>query len=448
MLAFLNRNNFFGKFQFGFTAGKSTEDALLKFCSEVYNGINKNLSTAGLFVDITKAFDMVDHELLLNKLYKAGFRGFMWKWFQSYLKDRKQKVKIGNSFSYASKMNIGVPQGSVLGPILFLIFINSVFDQDFKGNITAFADDMAFSYSSNSKFNQIVDINHDVNVLANWFSVHRLIVSNKTKLMFFNLIESPSNDIDIHFHGSDCSYFLDSHNPRCNITLNSVYSSSNVPNCTSNCFKIAEVETFKYLGIVIDKKLNWLFQIQSLNKYFLSVVRRFYHLGKFCSLKVLTMIYYGIFHSKLQYGLTCWGGAYNNKIQPLLVAQKHIIRLICKKNRLHRSFPLFQILNILPVKHLYFYKALKVFFQRGGYLNSVRYGSRFLRASARNNVNIPTFFKTCFQNFFDVTAPALYNKLPDHIREIRVLSTFLNELKIWLFLHDHDGIKNIIRVIS
>lgn len=407
-----------------------------------------NLSSAGLFVDIRKAFDMVNHEILLDKLYEAGFRGFMWHWLKSYLEDREQKVKIGNNFSNCCKINIGVPQGSVLGPILFLIFINSVFCQEFKGTITAFADDMAFSYTSSSKLNLLVDINHDLHILKNWFSVHRLQISNKTKLMYFNLMGGPSNDIDIVFHGSDCCNFLYSHNSNCNFMIGSISNTSNVQRCSSGCFKIEEVDSFKYLGILIDNKLSWSLHLQSLNNYFLSVVRKFYHVEKFCSLKILTMIYYGLFHSKLQYGITCWGGAYNNKIQPLLVAQKHVIRIMLKKNRRHNSFHLFKMLHILPVKHLYYYKVLKLFFQRCGYLNVIRHDGIYLRAHARNFVNIPTFMRTCFKNFYDVTAPALYNRLPANIREIRVLSTFLRESKIWLFGHDHEDIKNIINVIS
>ena len=83
----------------------------------------------------------------------------------------------------------------------------------------------------------------------------------------------------------------------------------------------------KYLGVTFDNKLTGLHHIQSLKKYFNSTVRQFYHLSKYCSMNLLIKIYYGIFHSKLQYGITCWGGAYFTIIQPLIVAQKHVIRI-------------------------------------------------------------------------------------------------------------------------
>lgn len=118
---FLNKTKFFSSAQFGFREGRSTEDALLNFCSQIYSNIDKKKCTAGLFVDITKAFDMVNHDILITKLENAGFRGFTLNWFRSYLKNRNQRVKIDTVRSNLKFLNLGVPKGSVLGPILFLI---------------------------------------------------------------------------------------------------------------------------------------------------------------------------------------------------------------------------------------------------------------------------------------------------------------------------------------
>ena len=196
VLSYLEKIAFFSSKQYGFRAGKSTEDALLTHCCHIYESIDQKKYTAALYIDIKKAFDTVDHGILLNKLEKAGFRDFMLDWFASYLKNRKQKVKIGYFFSDTSTINIGVPQGSVLGPILFLVYINSIFSLNLRGKVCGFADDIACVYSSTTILDLISDINHDLELFRHWFGIHKLVISNKTRVMFFNLL---ALELILHF---------------------------------------------------------------------------------------------------------------------------------------------------------------------------------------------------------------------------------------------------------
>lgn len=175
--------------------------------------------------------------------------------------------------------------------------------------------------------------------------------------------------------------------------------------------------------------MSWSVHTSSLRKYLLRTTNMLYHLRLFCSRGLLETVYYGLVQSKLQYGLTCWGGTFKNNIQPLLVVQKHILRIIWKKRRYEHSFSLFVNSNILPLKHLYFYKVLKVFFLRSGYsLNRDQIGYD-LRSSTRNLVVIPPHNTHHFLSFYTSVAPRLFNKLPIELRRIRKPFSFNKKIK-------------------
>ena len=148
---FLEKENILFKHQFGFRKNYSTEQAILELTDNLKMKIDSNEAICSIFLDLSKAFDTVNHQILLQKLYRYGIRGVPLQWLKSYLESRtRQYVEFENAKSNPISIQCGVPQGSTLGPLLFLIYINDMANCLEKANIRTFADDNTLFYSSNS----------------------------------------------------------------------------------------------------------------------------------------------------------------------------------------------------------------------------------------------------------------------------------------------------------
>lgn len=165
LISFWTKYNIFSKRQFGFLPGRSTEMAIFGHMKEVVEGIEKGELVASIYFDIMKAFDAVHHNVLLEKLEKAGIRGVFLNWFSTYLKGRRQKVKINGVIGDARVTTTGVPQGSCLGPLLFLIYVNGVLQLNMHGTVYAYADDTAVLYRDKSGVKLIEQMNSDIQTL-------------------------------------------------------------------------------------------------------------------------------------------------------------------------------------------------------------------------------------------------------------------------------------------
>ena len=155
LINYIEKHKILSEFQFGFRKDHSIEQAIIEITDNLKNSIDNNLFTCGVFLDFAKAFDTVNHKILLSKLERYGIRGIALQWFTSYLKDRQQYVSIGDTKSSMQSVICGIPQGSTLGPLLFLLYINDISNSSDKLSFRIFADDTnIFASSHNAKAKQ------------------------------------------------------------------------------------------------------------------------------------------------------------------------------------------------------------------------------------------------------------------------------------------------------
>ena len=186
LLKFLCKHNIIYPQQYGFLKGRSTEQAMADIILMISNAIDNKSLSLGIFLDLSKAFDSISHKILLQKLSRYGIRGVSLKWFNSYLSGRLQYVLNDNVTSSSQSINAGVPQGSVLGPLLFLLYINDMPLISTVLNYILFADDTTAIYNSPSIDDLFLTVNAELSKLNNWFAANELLINvSKTNFVIF-----------------------------------------------------------------------------------------------------------------------------------------------------------------------------------------------------------------------------------------------------------------------
>ncbi|MBY0580760.1 MAG: hypothetical protein K2P53_03665 [Rickettsiales bacterium] len=298
--SFLNSFNCLNEFQFGFRSKHSTCHALISITEKIRKALDNSNFVCGIFIDLQKAFDTVDHNILISKLKHYGIRGIVNDWFRSYLTDRKQFVSINGYNSTNKSVVCGVPQGSVLGPLLFLIYINDINNSIRFSSIHLFADDTNLLHINNSYTSLCKNINSDLKGIVHWLNANLICLNaKKTELIFFSTSRKKHNL---------------NNNSKIQIKINNK--------------RLYPTKVIKYLGVLIDCNLSWNFHIDELRKKLtrangaLSIIR--HYVDNF----TLKNIYYALFLSHLSYCCQIWGQNGNYHIKKLMSTQRQSIRII------------------------------------------------------------------------------------------------------------------------
>ena len=338
LYAFLESNDILFKNQYGFRKNNSTVYALAEITEKIKNSIDNGLFGCGIFIDLRKAFDTVNHNILLSKLEHYGIRGHLLNWFQSYLSNRKQYVTI-NAFSSDFKpITCGVPQGSVLGPLLFLLYINDLPNISKKLNFYLFADDTHIYHECKSIQELEKVTNKELKKLSFWLNINRLSLNiDKTNYMIFHPYNKPVKQ---------------------NVTI------------LINKKAISEKDSLKYLGVVIDSTLSWKQHINAISKKISRSIGIMYKLRPYLPLQIMKNLYYSLVYSHIVYAIEVWGSAFKTDITKILVLQKRALRLMTYNDNflavpgpLVASNPIFSHLKILKVTDVFKLQISKFVFK-------------------------------------------------------------------------------------
>ena len=294
MIKFIDKYKLLYDSQYGFRSKRSCEHAILELVGNILDSKNSKQHACALFLDLSKAFDTLNHDILLEKFDKYGICGICNNWFRSYLKDRKLQCKINtveNKIMRSNTYNITyeTAQGSCLGPLLFILFINDIHLLPIYSRLILFADDTSILSHHKSKQFLKYMITHDMEILTNWFKANQLSLNmDKTTMIKFWPDGSPFE-----------------------IQLDEL--------------TIKNAKITKFLGITLDDSLSWSFHIDNLYDKLLSNKRLLQNAKRISLTSTLKPIYYAHIHSHLSYGLSIWGNMINKRPKNGYINYKQIV---------------------------------------------------------------------------------------------------------------------------
>ena len=411
---FLKAHNIFSNFQFGFREKHNTEHALLNFADKVTHALDECSHMVGIFLDFSKAFDTINHDILLHKLAHYGVRGNALEWFRSYLSNRRQYVFLNNHMSNMQNINCGVPQGSLLGPLLFIIYINDFCKSSDILSFILFADDSNLFYSHKNPNTLVNIVNSELIKVTQWIRANKLSLNiQKTKYMLF-------------------SHSLNT------LPQNNVFDDA----------PLEAVSSIKFLGVTVDNKLSWRQHIDNICK----IISR--NIGIINKLKFhfppssLLMLYSSLILPYLNYGILVWGNTHQTLLDRLLLLQKKSLRIIHNSAFLSHTDPLFFDSRLLKINDLYLFHLGQFMYKYNSNtlphvfdaMFSLNRSFHHYPTRRSDEFHLPLFRTVLAKKTFKYDGPRFWNSLTEDIKNKPSLNSFKKKLKIYL-LKSYNNIK-------
>ena len=313
--SFIKKYRILNDSQYGFRPGRSISQAATRLTSLITEAFHRKSYSCCFFLDLRKAFDTVDHEILIRKLHHYGFRSKIKNYLTSYLRNRTQFVQCGGLKSNKREINKGVPQGSLLGPLLFILYINDIVSA-VNAEVVLFADDAAFFLSASSPDELYMKIRKLFLDLSSYLKINKLIPNlTKSKLMMFS--SRTCNELpDLSFDGVNIEW----------------------------------VAEYKYLGLILTTNMSFGPHINSICTKVSQYSGIFYQLNKTLPRQVMVLLYNSFVLPHLIMHIEMWGAA----------PHYHLNKIIIKQNQLLRSILGIRMVNGMPTMHtIEMYKSLK-----------------------------------------------------------------------------------------
>ena len=327
--SFLEKKNIFNDSQYGFREKRSTEHAILDIINQIENNMDNKMYSCGIFIDLKKAFDTVDHLILLQKLDHYGVRGVTNNWFASYLLGRQQTTQIGaKNISKKKVILSGVPQGSVLGPLLFLVYINDISNSSDQLKFYLFADDTNLLYADKNLRELEIKVNTELSKIFDWLVANKLSLNIKK---FNFVIFRPRQKI-----------------------LNYQVNLKVFDHHTNSYISLERKKFIKYLGVLIDENLSWSYHIAHVASKISKSIGIISRIRHFVPLSTLHHIYRSLIQPYLMYGIVAWCNTAKVHRTKLLTLQKRALRLMYFADYKSHAIPFFISSRLLPLDMLYF----------------------------------------------------------------------------------------------